>query len=165
MAELRAALTSVQDERAALQQDLRAAINSVELLENDARLKTTRLEAAERALAAEQARHGQEAGALEEQLQSAQAAQAAAQSEALAATGDAEAARRAAEEAAAGRGRVEAALAALTQQHEALVVEHSTLRQQVRRGGFDSQHLHVSTLPPPPVWFRIRPTNHPFHPP
>jgi len=106
----------------------------VSLLEDEARLNKTRLEAAEQALATEQARHAQEFGALDEQLAAARSACAAAQTEALAATGDAESAKQSAGEMAAARARTEANLAALQQQHEALVVEHSTLRQQVRSG-------------------------------
>jgi hypothetical protein len=49
------------------------------LLETDARIKGTRLEAAEQALAAASARHSQEATALEEQLAAAVAARSAAQ--------------------------------------------------------------------------------------
>ena len=132
LAEARSQLTAEQAERAALAQDLRAAQNAATLLENDARLRATRLEAAEKALASEQARHGEEHAALEARLAAAQAAQSAAQAEALAAGGDAEAARQAAGDAEAARARAEAALAALQQQHDALAAEAAAAKQQLR---------------------------------
>lgn len=107
-------------------------VPQVTLLTNGTRLKSTRLEALEQTLAAEQARHSQEASCLEEQLQQAQAARATAQSEALAASRDSEEARRVVAESAGARGRAEASLQQLQQQHEALVAEHAVLKQQVR---------------------------------
>ncbi|GBF99197.1 kinesin [Raphidocelis subcapitata] len=132
LSELRGQLGAEQAARTAMANDLRAAQNQVTLLETDTRIKGTRLEAAERALAAEEQRHQQESAALEEQLASANAARSAAAAEALAAGGDADEARRAASEAGAARARTEAALQQLQAQHEALVVEHATLKQAAR---------------------------------
>ncbi|GBF99195.1 kinesin [Raphidocelis subcapitata] len=122
--ELRSQLASEQAARTATANDLRAA-------QNQARCGA-RLEAAERALAAEEQRHQQESAALEEQLASANAARGAAAAEALAAGGDADEARRAASEAGAARARTETALQQLQAQHEALVAEHATLKQAAR---------------------------------
>ena len=101
------------------------------LLEDDARLKATRLEASEQHLAAERERHGQEATALDQQLRAAHEARAAAQAAALAASRDSEDARRAAEEAAGACVRSEAALNQLQQQHEALRTEAAAIKQRV----------------------------------
>jgi transketolase len=102
--------------------------NQVMLLEGDVRLKGTRLEAAEQSLAADRARHPEEAGSLQEQLRSEQSGRAAAQSDALAARAEAG-------EAAAARGAAKAALRQLQQQHAALQAEHANLKHQVIRAG------------------------------
>jgi chromosome segregation ATPase len=111
LADLRAQVAALAAERAALQSELQAAQSRAEALESEASAAASQLEEARQTIAADAERHVEEICAFEEQLESEQAARAAAAAEAAAARRECEQAlaRAEAAEAAAAQGGAEAA--------------------------------------------------------